>query len=182
MIPVEYLWLTLFVLTAVIGATRGLAKELGTSTILLLCLFALRFGWEQIGAKIVAAVPGQMPAAEVEALYYIVVISFVAFISYEGIVLQFPMKNQVGIVKTILGFLGGLLNGYLLVGSVWDATNMAKYFGLGVPLGSTGQTVQIANTLTALHQTLTQYLPLTFVPEFVFLALGIILLLAIVLK
>ncbi len=183
MIPVEFLWLTLFLLTAVVGAMRGLSKELGTSAILLLCLFGLRFSWTAFVEGVVTNLSGStMSADEMEAIYYIVVIAFVAFISYEGVVLQFPVSVKGGIVKTVLGFLGGLLNGYLLVGTNWGAANLARYFGIEVSLGSTGQTAQIANTLTPLHNAVVQYLPLTFVPDYVLLALGIILLLAIVFK
>ena len=182
MIPVEYLWISLFIAFGIIGAARGLSKELGTATILLLSLFALKAGWERIGAKIVEAVPGTAEEATIAAVYYIVSILFVAFISYEGIVLEFPMKKQAGIVKTVLGFAGGLFNGYLIIGTIWDAVNQAQYFGVRLPLGSTGQTISIANTLTDLHNTIVQYLPITFINEFVLLVLGLILLLAIVLK
>lgn len=182
MIPVEFLWLSLFIAFGVIGAARGLSKELGTSTILLLSLFALKAGWVRIGSQIVEAVPGGADEATIAAVYYIVSILFVAFISYEGIVLQFPMKKQGGIVKSVLGSFGGLFNGYLVIGTIWDAVNYAKYFGVRVPLGDTGQTVAIANTLTELHNSIAQYLPVTFVNEFVLLILGLILLLAIVLK
>lgn len=182
MIPVEYLWLMLFAVFGVVGAVRGLPKELGTSTILLLSLFALKVGWEQIGARIVGVVPGQLSPETVEAIYYIVSILFVAFISYEGIVLTFPMKKQTGLLKGIFGFFGGLLNGYLIVGTIWDVVNKADYFGIGVPWGSTGQTTTISSNLTELHNTLVQYMPVTFVNEFVLLGVGIILLLAIVLK
>jgi hypothetical protein len=60
--------------------------------------------------------------------------------------------------------------------------NQAKYLGLKVPYGSTGTEIAIADTVTQLHNTIAQYLPVTFINEFVFLILGMILLLAIVLK
>jgi hypothetical protein len=182
MIPVEFLWLTLFLFFGVIGAVRGLSKELGSSAILLLSLAALKFGWKYLVEPNADALPGTLPIETVEALYYSIVILFVTFISYEGIVLKFPMKQQKGLVKTILGFPGGLLNGYFIVGTIWDVVSKAKYFGLGIPMGSSGQTIQIGNTLTELHNSIVQYLPVTFINEFVLLALGMILLLAIVLK
>ena len=36
MIPVEYLWLSLILVFAVVGTARGIAKELGVTTMLLL--------------------------------------------------------------------------------------------------------------------------------------------------
>jgi hypothetical protein len=51
-----------------------------------------------------------------------------------------------------------------------------------VPLGSSGATVAIADSLTKLNSTLVQYLPVTFMNEYVMLLLGMILLVAIILK
>jgi uncharacterized membrane protein required for colicin V production len=182
LIPVEVLWLTLTGLFALIGMVRGLSKELGTATILALSLFALKIGWDQIGSQVAEAVPGGLPASQVEALYYISVMVFVAFISYQGIVLQFPMKKQPGVLNSVLGLFGGLLNGYLFIGTVWDAVNRADYFGIEVPFGSGGEMIAISSSLTDLHNTIAQYLPITFVNELFLLVVGIILLLAIVLK
>ncbi|MFN2187057.1 MAG: hypothetical protein ACK2UU_24000 [Anaerolineae bacterium] len=182
MIPVEYLWLALILVFGITGMVRGLWKELGVTTVLLLSLFVLTFGWEQIGSKIVAAVPGNTPTATIMAIYYIIPIIFVSFIAYEGITLKFPMREMKGILKGLLGLPGGLLNGYLIVGTIWDVVNRAGYFGLEVPLGSSGATVAIADSLTKLNSTLVQYLPVTFMNEYVMLLLGMILLVAIILK
>ncbi len=182
MIPVEYLWLTLIVVFGIVGMVRGLWKELGVTTILLLSLFVLKFGWEQIGSRIVTAFPGGLSAPTVQAIYYIIPISFIAFIAYEGVTLKFPIKEMKGLAKGIFGLPGGLLNGFLIIGTVWDVVNTAKYFGLQVPLGSTGSSISISAYLTNLNNTIVQYLPVTFVNEWVMLVLGMILLLAIILK
>jgi uncharacterized membrane protein required for colicin V production len=182
MIPVEYLWLALIVVFGVTGMVRGLWKELGVTTVILLSLFVLTFGWQQIGSKIVAAFPGNTPAATIMAIYYIVPIVFVSFIAYEGITLKFPMREMRGFLKGLLGLPGGLLNGYLIIGTIWDVVDRAGYFGLEVPLGSTGATVAISDSLTSLNNTLVQYLPVTFINEYVMLLLGMILLVAIILK
>jgi uncharacterized membrane protein required for colicin V production len=182
MIPVEYLWLTLIGVFGIVGMVRGLWKELGVTTILLLSLFALKLGWDMVGTKIVSVLPGNMPNTTVEALYYIIPILFITYIAYEGITLKFPIREMKGIVKGLLGLPGGLLNGYLVVGTIWDLTNKASYFGFQVPYGSTGDLIAISNSLTPLDKTLIQYLPVTFVNEYVMLVLGMILLLAIILK
>ena len=182
MIPIEVLWLTLIVVFGIVGAVRGLWKELGVTTVMLLSLFVLKFGWEQVGSKIVDALPGDLPTTTVMAIYYGVTVVFVAFISYEGISLKFPIKEMKGLGKAIFGLPGGLLNGYLIVGTIWDVVNQADYFGLTVPMGSSGTSIAISNSLTALHNTIVQYLPVTFMNEFVMLVLGMVLLLAIILK
>ena len=70
MIPIEFLWLMLVVIFGIIGMVRGLWKELGVTTILALSLFALRFGWDKVGARIVAAVPGSASAETIAAAYF----------------------------------------------------------------------------------------------------------------
>jgi uncharacterized membrane protein required for colicin V production len=182
MIPVEYLWLALIVVFGVTGMVRGLWKELGVTTILLLSLFVLTFGWEQIGSKIVEAFPGELTGETIRAIYYIVPSFFVAFIAYEGITLEFPIRDVSGVFKGVLGLPGGLLNGYLIIGTIWDVVNDAGYFGLEVPLGNTGTTVAISDSLTSLNNTLVQYMPPSFVNEYVMLLVGMILLVAIILK
>jgi len=182
MIPVEYLWLALIVVFGVTGMVRGLWKELGVTTILLLSLFVLTFGWEQIGSKIVEAFPGELTGETIRAIYYIVPSFFVAFIAYEGITLEFPIRDVGGVFKGALGLPGGLLNGYLIIGTIWDVVNDAGYFGLEVPLGNTGATVAIGDSLTSLNNTLVQYMPPSFINEYVMLLVGMILLVAIILK
>jgi hypothetical protein len=116
------------------------------------------------------------------ALYYILIISFVAIISYEGFTLAFPIREMRGVSKGIVGLPGGLLNGYLIFGTIWDVAHRAGYFGLNVPLECYDRTIAISDCLSNFHNVLVQYLPITFINEFVMLALGMILLLAIVLK
>jgi uncharacterized membrane protein required for colicin V production len=191
MIPVEYLWLTTILVFAVIGLSRGLWKELGVTTVLLLSLFVLNLGakliLEQLANKLPANMLAKSPEGAVQALYYSLVILFVAFVAYQGITLEFPVKKQTGVFKWLFGFLGGLLNGYLIVGTVWGVIHQAKYFGLQVPWGATGQTIQISEYLTKFQGSIVKYLPVAlmnsseFVP-YVFLAVGMILLIAIILK
>jgi uncharacterized membrane protein required for colicin V production len=178
MIPVEYFWGILFIVFGVIGMARGLVKELGASTILLLSLFALKLGWEQLGERLIPILQN-VPVAEgssesAMALYYITTILFVTYISYAGVVLKFPVKELAGPAKAMVGLVGGLLNGYLIVGTVWDVVAQANYFLPDVSV--------LSGALTDLHNTAVQYLPITFINEYVMLGLGMILLLAIVLK
>lgn len=186
MIPVEYLWFTLFFVFGIIGMARGLWNELGVSTLALLSLFVLKFSWEKIGdqlAPLLSVGPlSDAPADSRMALFYIVGILFVAYIAYEGVTLKFPIREMKGALKAVFGLVGGLLNGYLIIGTVWDAINAADYFGLTVPMGMGTASVSINSYVTEAHAAITQYLPITFVNEFVMLILGMILLLAIVLK
>jgi uncharacterized membrane protein required for colicin V production len=177
-IPVEYLWGILFAVLTVIGAARGLWRELGVTTIVLLSLFALKVAWDRIGENLLPLLQ-KVPLAEnstanAKAIYYIVTIIFVAWISYAGVTLKFPIRQMKGLAKAAFGLLGGFLNGYLIVGTIWDVVAQADYFRPEV--------TTVTGGLTDLHNNIVQYLPVTLMSEFVLLGLGMILLLAIVLK
>jgi hypothetical protein len=178
MIPIEYFWLTLWFTFGIIGAVRGVAKELGTAAVLALTLFALWFGWDQAGDFVVGLVQsspfGALTQEEIEALYYTVAILIVAFIAYEGIVLRFPLKLK-GILNNMFGFIVGLLNGYLVTGTIWDVTAHANYFSPQIQI--------VSSPFSDFHNTIIQYLPVTVMNEFSpwpMLLLGMLLLLAVV--
>jgi uncharacterized membrane protein required for colicin V production len=178
MIPVEYFWFALIFMLGIIGATRGLSKELGVTTILTLTLFVLRFTWDQFLPMITNFAKNSrfdLSVEDIQAIVFSAVILFVAFISYEGFVLHFPFKEQKGVLKGFFGFLGGLFNGYLVIGTVWDVVAHADYFSPQV-------SVVAVQSLTEFHNTVINYLPATGINEFLLLAIGMILLILIVLK
>jgi len=178
MIPVEYFWFALILMLGIIGAVRGLAKELGVTTIVALSLFVLKFAWRQFQPTITtlaADAPLGLSEPMLKAAVFSIAIIFVAVISYTGFVLQFPFKNFGRMGTGLFGFLGGLLNGYMVIGTIWDVVAHANYF---VPKASVVNTA----TLTSVHQTIVELLPVTFINQYILLAIGMVLLLAIVLK
>jgi uncharacterized membrane protein required for colicin V production len=187
MIPIEIYWGTLIIVFAIVGMGRGLAKEIGTSAVLLLSLFALYEGQTLILDNFLENPPvdalASAPQGTMLAIYYGVSIIFVAFISYQGITLQFPISTQSGVVKWFFGYLGGLFNGYLIIGTIWDAFNVADYFGWKAP----GLGVPISQTLSDLHNAIVDFLPISLlhangIVPYAFLGAGMILLLIIILK
>jgi len=177
MIPVEYFWFALIFMLGIIGAVRGMAKELGVTTILALTLFVLKFAWKQFFPaieKLAEDSPGGLTEPMLKAIIFSIAVLFVAVISYEGIVLQFPFKDLKGLGRGFFGFLGGLLNGYMVIGTLWDVIAHADYFSPKVSV--------VSGSLTSFHQTVVQFLPVTFINMYILLAIGMVLLLAIVLK
>ncbi len=181
MIPIEFFWIMLIIMFGFIGSARGLRKELGATAILLLSLFAAYIGEQQILSRLTLSLQSGplsgWPKGTMPAIYYSVLIIFVAFISYEGIVLTFPIKELKGLGKGIFGFLGGLINGYLVVGTVWNATAKANYFRPNLSI--------VRDPLSTLHENVVSFLPISLMDSFspyIVLVLGMILLLVIVLK
>lgn len=180
MIPIELFWISLILLFGVIGAARGLQKEVGASAILAISLFALWLAWDKASRMIVSLLRrgpfSSFSTAEIAAIYFTIGIIFVAFISYEGVVLLFPVTFK-GFLKNIFGFLGGLLNGYLIVGTIWDLLAHANYFHSHISV--------VDLPCSHFHNTIIQFLPLTLMVRFSplpMLFLGLLLLLAIVFK
>lgn len=187
MIPIEIYWGTLIIVFAVVGMGRGLAKEIGTSSVLLLSLFALYEGQRLILDNFLEKPPidalASAPQGTMVAIYYSVSIIFVAFVSYQGITLQFPITVKSGVVKWFFGYLGGLFNGYLIIGTIWNSFDLAGYFGLKAP----GLGVPISQTLSDLYKTMVEFLPISLlhangIVPYVFLGAGMLLLLIIILK
>lgn len=180
MIPIEFYWLTLIFIFGIIGAVRGLGKELGVTTIIALSLFALWIGWWRAGDLIVAGFQGGplagLCAEQVKAIYYTVPITFITFISYEGIVLAFPVKLK-GFLKNVFGFFGGLLNGYLIIGTVWNVLADAAYFYPEISV--------VKPPFSNFHNSVIQFLPVSLmdnVSPLPMMVLGTLLLLALVFK
>ena len=205
MIPVEFVWFALVIAVVFLGMVRGLAKELGTASILMLTLFTLFVVWEKIVCRVFGYAPAYghlSPAAAtmtsiggasslhsvlagavykgesswIMAAYYSVTIVFVAFIAYEGVVISFPVKEMKGLVKTFFGFFGGLLNGYLIAGTIWNVVANANYFYPTITL--------VSPPMSSFHQTIVQYLPVSLMANgnpLLMLIPGMLLLLAIIL-
>ena len=69
--------------------------------------------------------------------------------------------------------MGGLLNGYQVIGTIWDVIANADYFK--------GSVVNTDN-LSKLHEAIVSYLPAMHVNQYILLAIGMILLVLIVIK
>lgn len=179
MVPVEWLWLALIFSFGLIGTARGLSKELGTSAVLMLSLFTLWEGWILIVSRFAHAAQSSAATgggSTLEAAYFGIAIVFIAFISYEGVVLSFPVSAG-GLLKFIFGFLGGLVNGYLVIGTIWNVVALAGYFAPKLHF--------VSANLTHFHATILRWLPVTLMDRttpFVFFVPGVFLILLIVLK
>ena len=112
------IWL-LLIITGIIGGSRGWAKELLVlfSLILAMCITALI---DQFLPDVVAMLRAANPALQfsVRAAFFLLL----AFFGYESPAVSSALAGKGKREKLqdiLLGFVMGMLNGYLLVGSLW---------------------------------------------------------------
>jgi hypothetical protein len=118
--PVEIVFLVVIVLFGAIGVVRGWQQELGVTTMLLLTLFAITFLFAREEPGRLDAVLVRIGIAEdqivvITSLVAVVALLVVTFISYQGLGLTYPGSKKSGFLSLAVG----LINGYLLAGSIW---------------------------------------------------------------
>jgi hypothetical protein len=164
--PIEITFLVLLGVFGIIGLVRGHSRELGVTTMLLIALFVLEFmseRYQEFLNQVLGIVTGPDGVASLQAWLYVGVLVLIAFISYEGATLVFPSGGK----KPFFDLGTGLLNGYLLAGSIWYYLHVAGWPGL-----------PFCAPYTAFYEAVVQLLPPAVFSWPYFIALAIILLIA----
>ena len=164
--PLEVLWGVLILTFALVGIVRGFLKELGVTTVLLAFLFGLSYLEDRIPKFLTNAVStvgytvpdvSDPTGQSLWASIYILAIVFVTLISYHGETLAFDGKPPKGPKGILFGLLTGLLNGYLVAGSLWYFLDKYEY-----PI----KLLQFEAPLTNLAKSVIPLLPLTLLRPF----------------
>jgi hypothetical protein len=111
---------------ALIGLVRGFLRELGVTTMVMFVLFFLSqfepyFDSGLVKVMAFAARGGNADLTKelFKCWFFLFLIVGVAFVSYEGETLAFAGEPPRGSQGIVLGLLTGMLNGYLIAGSIW---------------------------------------------------------------
>lgn len=151
--PIETHFATIAVIFIFIGIARGYARELGSTIIILVAIFLLDVVDGRLNPLLLALVSTVFPdfdpaSAAADTLlcsvYSVLFISSV-FANYSGRTLNLGGTQAPPPVGTYISILVGLLNGYLVAGTLWfyqDVYNYPlRFFGQGIqqPLSSTAQ-------------------------------------------
>lgn len=154
--PVELIFISIGVVITLIGLARGYVKELGSTLIILVAIFILTFFEEQL-TGVLNAIGGAVSDGGdtgnellISTVYSIIFIVIV-FGAYSGRTLNFTGTPAPPPQGTLISLLIGMLNGYLIAGTLWYYQHAFNY-----PIG---QLVTFENTLTETAQTLIDYLP-----------------------
>jgi hypothetical protein len=164
--PLEVMWGSLIIIFVFVGIVRGFLRELGVTTVLLVLLFGLSRLEDTIpqaltraASSVGYAVPrvSDPQGQSLWASFYIFAIAFVTLISYHGETLAFEGKPPKGPKGVLFGIMIGLLNGYLVSGSLWYFLDKYDY-----PI----KLLQFQEPLTDFAQSLIPLLPLTLLRPF----------------
>ena len=128
--PVEYLFISIGLVIALIGLARGYHQELGNSIIFMFTIAALGFiqnNFEDRLTEIGVQIFGVQSTNDFLMLFYTATLVIVAFASYSGTTFAFGGKPKGGLLGGAISFGIGLFNGYLLAGSLWYYANTFSY-------------------------------------------------------
>lgn len=157
--PVEAVFLVIQIIFAMIGVARGYARDLGNSVILMTVIFILAYFQtriislvETVGSSLFGLQPNSDQMNMLLLLTFWLVFIGVVFASYAGKTFDFPGTQVPPPFGTLVSLLVGLLNGYLIAGTLWYYLNLFSYPG-----------GQITQPLTPAAQFMIAYLPQTVV-------------------
>jgi hypothetical protein len=137
--PIEYLWIILTLLFAVVGVVRGFLKELGVTIVLIATLFGLdrviplleqfiRDGKVSFLFKPFTGNPvADQPTNLLLMIIFQGLVLLAAFIAYQGETLAYEGSSPRFPVGGLLGALVGGVNGYLITGTLWWILDHYKY-------------------------------------------------------
>ncbi len=131
--PIEFAFLSIWIIFGVVGWIRGFFKELGITLLLFATLLVI---WLLDGrlTPILEQRFSPARAAEFAVLIYGGILILGVLMAYQGQTIVFPGKDPPGIEGDLFGILIGLFNGYLVVGTLWYYMNRFGYpGGLVVP-------------------------------------------------
>jgi len=165
-------WILVF-LFAIIGAMRGWAKEILVTFSVILALFII-----SVLQNYVPFIRNILNATGSTGLYIrVLIIGVLAFFGYQTPnirALAGPRFVRERFQDSLLGFLIGALNGYLIFGSIWYYIDLAGYPNPNIIQAPTGQ-------LTATVDMYMRWMPPAYlVPPWIYLAVGIAFLFVIV--
>jgi hypothetical protein len=132
--PIETLFVTIQLVIATIGVVRGYQKELGNTLVFMTAIFFLSYVGGLANSRISSFaentfgfVAGSASLNAFLFFLYVGVFLTIVFASYAGRTLDFggrPLRAPEG---SILSLLVGLLNGYLVAGTIWYYADLYGY-------------------------------------------------------
>lgn len=154
--PIELVWAVILGFFVIFGIIRGYAKELGVTLVILVALFVLTQFGERALAYLTPSLVGfigiEAESQEMNLLNMgISLLAFagIVFAAYQGETLSFEGSARKGADGFLLSAAVGLVNGYLVSGTVWYYFDAYQYPVKGL----------VQAPLSPLAESLLPYLP-----------------------
>jgi len=134
--PLEILWACIIVFFVFFALVRGYAQELGVTTLIFAALFIItQFGEKYVPAILVLIVQRTGSAAlsprtqeHILSIFFSLFFIIVVFASYAGETFTLKGRSKTsGPAALMLNILVGLLNGYLVAGTLWYFQDVYEY-------------------------------------------------------
>ena len=132
--PIELVWAVILGFFVIFGIIRGYAKELGVTLVVLVALFVLTQFGNRALAYLTPGVFGfigiETDSREMDLLHMgISLLAFVGivFAAYQGETLSFEGSPRKGADGFLLSAAVGLVNGYLVAGTLWYYLDAYQY-------------------------------------------------------
>ncbi len=147
--PIEILFVTIQLLIATVGVVRGYARELGNTLVFMAAIFFLSYVGERAVEPVSSAAvrtlgfsAGSQSLDMFLFLLYVGTFLTIIFASYAGKTFDFGGKPLRAPEGTILSLLIGLLNGYLVAGTIWYYAALYNYPFMNVDTSRFSETAQ----------------------------------------
>lgn len=123
--PIEVLYIIIGSVVVLIAVARGYVKELGATLIILVGIFILSFFEDEIvtvltrGIEALVDNPSQERTDLILSTLFTLAFTAIVFAGYVGKTLEFPGRMAAQPAAFLISFLVGLINGYLIAGTLW---------------------------------------------------------------
>lgn len=155
--PVQYIFLAIGLMVALIGLARGYDKELGNSIILMITVAVMGFiaaRYQTQLTNLAGSILGVQNTDTFLYLLYTLVFIAIVFSSYSGVTFNYGGKPVTGLGGRLISLGVGIFNGYLIAGSLWYFADTFSY-----PLGG------VQEPLNATAAALVEVLPQNVFPD-----------------
>ena len=134
--PLELLWAVLIGIFVAVAVVRGYPRELGITTAILAALLILT-KWGDTILRTLDSYLARFTQSSIifdgpfsdliQSTFYVVLFLIVVFVSYHGETLAFVGDPPAGPLGVALNLMTGLLNGYLVTGTIWYYLHIFNY-------------------------------------------------------
>ena len=147
--PIEGVYLAIAAIFGFIGMVRGYSRELGNTIVIMYVIAAMGFLDDQVLNSLFERIGGSIFGIDAMTLNqflfvcYMLVFVTVVFVTYQGKTFDFGGQPAKGCLGIGLSLAVGLVNGYLVAGTLWYYADKFEYpFSLfQMPLTAAGSTM-----------------------------------------